>query len=318
MLDVDFEVVRRDFPVAASFQLHRGERLALLGPSGAGKTTILEAIAGFLPLRSGRIRLGDQVLSTARRGRTVPPRQRRVGLVGQSSSLFPHLTVLQNICYAPHVSSVSALQRARSLGLTATLGSRPAGLSEGEQRRVALARALAAGCQLLCLDEPFSALDRQLADDLLERVREEVGDLSGGAILVTHRLEEAQAFADRIGVIDHGQVIQMGLPRELLLHPRTPSVARLMGYRGWVRGPSGQLAVHPELCSLGGPAELALRCTVATCRPMGARFDIGLEALGDWRGLLHLSWDRPLEIGSDQVVGIPVPVIFSGPEPALG
>lgn len=317
MLDADFEVARRDFPVAASFRLDAGERLALLGPSGAGKTTILEAIAGFLPLCSGRISLGGRVLSSAR-GTTVPPRHRRVGLVGQGSSLFPHLTVLQNIRYGPHVSTRTALRWAHSLGLTATLGSRPAGLSEGEKRRAALARALAAGCQLLCLDEPFSALERNLADDLLERVREEVGDLSGGAILVTHRLEEAQAFADRIGVMDHGQVIQMTSPQELLRHPRTPTVARLMGYRGWLTGPRGQLAVHPELCSLEGPAEVTLGCRVTACRPMGARFDVTLAALGEWRGRVHVSWSRPLEVGSQLAVAIPSAVVFPEAEPGLG
>ncbi len=313
MLDADFEVRRRDFPVTAAIHLDPGERLALLGASGAGKTTVLEAIAGFLPLSSGEIRLQGRVLSRVG-SRPVPPRHRGVGVVGGSAALFPHLSVLQNVCYSKGTDPKTAVGIARTLGLGATLNSRPGGLSEGERRRVALARTLAAGCQVLCLDEPFIALDRLLADELLELVRESTAATRVGTLLVTHRLEEAQAFAEQIGAIDRGRIVQLGPSQELLHHPRSPQVARLMGYRGWARSGGRCVMVHPELSRIDVPGELTLSCQVAACRPFGARFDLELEAKEQWRGRFHLHWRRAMAVGSEVRVGIPDPVLFSASE----
>jgi molybdate transport system ATP-binding protein len=301
VLAADFEVSRRDFPVAASLQLGPGERLALLGASGAGKTTILEALAGFLPLSAGEIWMDGRLLSRAG-SRPVLPRARGVALVGGSAALFPHLTVIQNICYSPQASAALGRRHAVNLGLGRLLASRPASLSEGERRRVALARALAAGCQTLCLDEPFAALDRPLAEELLALVRELTESLPAGAILVTHRLEEAQAFADRIAVLDRGRVAQVGSARELLRRPKTPEVARMMGYRGWLRSVDTTLAVHPELSRIDGPGELRISCRVLSCRPFGGRFDLELVAQDGWAGRLHLHHDSPVEVGTEVVL----------------
>ncbi len=315
MLAADFEVSRRDYPVAASLQLGPGERLAMLGASGAGKTTILEALAGFLHLSRGEIRLGGRLLS--RPGlQAVPPRDRGVALVGGSAALFPHLTVFQNICYSPRASKEMSHRHAVALGLGQMLESRPASLSEGERRRVALARALAAGCQTLCLDEPFAALDRPLAEELLELVRGLTDALSAGAILVTHRLEEAQAFADRIAVLDRGQVAQVGPALELLRGPRSRAVAQLMGYRGWLRSGGRILAVHPELSRLDGVGDLRVSCQVLSCRPFGGRFDLELVAQDGWAGRLHLHHEHAVEVGAQVQVVTPDPVFLQPGEVA--
>lgn len=308
MLAADFEVSRRDFPVSAAMQLGPGERLALLGASGAGKTTILEALAGFVPLSAGEIWMAGRLLSRAG-SRPVLPRDRGVALVGGSAALFPHLTVIQNICYSPRATLATGRRHAVALGLGGRLlDSRPAGLSEGERRRVALARALAAGCRTLCLDEPFAALDRPLAEELLALVRELTQALPAGAILVTHRLEEAQAFADEIAVLDHGRVAQVGHALELLRHPQTPEVARMMGYRGWLRSADRTLPIHPDLSRIDGSGGLRVSCRVVSCRPFGGRFDLELLAQAGWTGRVHLHHHHPIEVGAEVEVVTPDPV----------
>lgn len=309
MLVADFEVARRDFAVSVALRLQAGERLALLGASGAGKTTTLEAIAGFVPLSRGEIWLGDRLLSRAGQ-RPVPPRDRGVALVGGSAALFPHLTAFQNVCYSPRANPAAARRHAVALGLGRLLDSRPARLSEGERRRVALARAIAAGCRTLCLDEPFAALDRPLAEELLQLVRELVESLPEGAILVTHRLDEAQAFADRIAVIDHGRIAQMGSPLELLRRPATRVVAQAMGYRGWLSSGDQVLAVHPDLSRADGQGGLRVGVSVVGCRPLGGRFDIEFAGTGPWTGRAHLHCESPLEVGAEIEVVTPEPVFF--------
>ncbi len=287
MLDAVFEVVRRDFQVAVELRLGEGERLSLLGESGAGKTTVLKTLAGLIPMRRGQIEIGGQVISSGSR-HLVAPERRGVGLVSQTSALFPHLTVQENIAYARGSSPASARLLADRLGLTPLLAARPRALSEGERRRVALARTLEAGCRLLLLDEPFSALDRPLGESLLELLLGELRQFPGGAILVTHRLEEAQRFSDRLAVLHRGRVLQQGGARDVVLNPASPEVARLVGYRGWLRRGGLLLGVHPELAAAKRRGGLELAATVASCHPQGASFDLEMEASGEWAGRFHM------------------------------
>ena len=249
MLSAAVEVDRRDFPVCAELAVAPGERLALFGPSGAGKTTILEAVAGLVRPRRAQITLGGRVLtSTAPPRADVPPWRRRVGLLRQDPGLFPHLSVRANLAYGPgagsHSPELGAL--AARLGIEGLLDAMPARLSGGQQHRVALGRLLLARCDALLLDEPYAGLDASLRRSLTDLVRALVADRRVPSVLVAHELDEAQAFADRLAVLDQGVILQSGAPGDVVRHPASRRVAELVGYLGFVPvtgsgrpGPSG-------------------------------------------------------------------------------
>ena len=320
MLAADFEVRRRHFTVRLDLQVGPGERVAVLGPSGAGKTTCLEALAGLLPLSAGEIQLNQRCLSSsASPGRNVRPGRRGVGLLRQNPGLFPHLTVLENISYPPGVTAVAAIAAAQRMGLGDLLRARPKGLSGGEAQRVALCRALQTGVQLLCLDEPFSSLDRPLGLGMLELVRNEVEGNGAGAVLVTHQLLEAQAFADRVAVLDRGSLLQVAEPRELVLRPKTPAVAALVGYRGWLRRGDQLMAIHPDRVRPVGQSNVTglLDGRVVGMRPEGARIDVELESVGDWVGRFHCVFDEPPQSGARLSFEAPAAPVFTEPGAAL-
>ena len=263
MLSAAVEVDRRDFPVCAELAVAPGERLALFGPSGAGKTTILEAIAGLVRPRRAQITLGGRVLtSTAPPRADVPPWRRRVGLLRQDPGLFPHLSVRANLAYGPgasrHGPELGAL--AARLGIEGLLDAMPARLSGGQQHRVALGRLLLARCDALLLDEPYAGLDASLRRGLTDLVRTLVADRRVPSVLVAHELDEAQAFADRLAVLDQGVILQSGAPGDVVRHPASRRVAELVGYLGFVPvtgsrrpGPSG-VHVLPGLDTEGRAA----------------------------------------------------------------
>jgi ABC-type Fe3+/spermidine/putrescine transport system ATPase subunit len=317
VLAADFEVARREFSVRLTLQVPPGERVALLGRSGAGKTTTLEALAGLLRLSGGEIRLGERLLSSASSPASdLPAGRRGVGLLRQNPGLFPHLTVLENIGYSRGVDPAAARATGERLGLGRLLGARPRGLSGGEAQRVALARALQTKVDLLCLDEPFNSLDRPLRLGLLELVRQEVQDQGTSALLVTHQLQEAQIFSDRVAVLDRGSVLQVGDPRELVLRPRTALVASLVGYRGWLRRGGQLLAIHPDRIQLSSETDRTgvISGRVVGMRPDGARIDVELEAEGAWVGRFHWPSDDPPQLGSRLLFRVHDAPVFTGPE----
>jgi len=281
VLNADVTVDRRDFPVQVSLQVADGERVALFGPSGAGKTTVLEAIAGLVPLRTGRVEVAGRLLaSIAAPALSVPPWRRRVGLLRQDPGLFPHLTVRDNLLYARSARKAELDSLALALGIEGLLGEMPARLSGGQRHRVALGRLLLAHCDVLLLDEPFASLDAGLRRALTALV----ADLSAGraipSVLVTHQLTDAQAFAGRLAVIDHGRVLQEGPPDEVVLRPASRRVAELLGYLGFVpvtgKSTGGAVAgVHPDRVIAGRHPErgLAVTATVAAARPSGAGWE---------------------------------------------
>ena len=241
MLDADVEVDRREFTVRAQLRVAPGERLALFGPSGAGKTTLLEVIAGLVRPARGRVQLGGRVLTSTEHPKTfVPPWQRRVGLLRQDPGLFPHLSVRGNLCYGPGADPGRELaQVADALGISALLPAMPVTLSGGQAHRVALGRLLLAHCDALLLDEPYAGLDASLRRSLTELVAELVDAREVPAMLVAHELAEAQAFAHRLAILDHGQLLQVGAPDEVVLRPASRRVAELVGYLGFVPAASG-------------------------------------------------------------------------------
>jgi molybdate transport system ATP-binding protein len=226
VLRVDISVPLRHFELDVALEVGEGETVALVGPSGAGKTTVLRAIAGAVRPRAGRITLGDATLFD--RGRRVdrPPESRRVGYVFQEYALFPHMTVRQNVAFGGRARADELLER---LGIAHLAGARPRRLSGGERQRVGLARALASDPSALLFDEPLSALDAHTR----ARVRAELFDLLRElhlpALLVTHDFEDATALADRVGVIVDGRIRQMDTPGGLLAEPVDAFVASFVG-----------------------------------------------------------------------------------------
>jgi iron(III) transport system ATP-binding protein len=214
------------------FTLERGAIGCLLGPSGCGKTTVLRCIAGFEPLRAGRILLNGALVSGD--GVMLAPEHRHIGMVFQDYALFPHLTVGENIAFAlrtaPRVLRATRVRELAALtGLAGALRQYPHELSGGQQQRVALARALAPRPELLLLDEPFSNLDVDLRERLSLEVREIIKASGATAILVTHDQHEAFAMADDIGVMREGRIEQRDSAYNLYHRPANRFVADFVG-----------------------------------------------------------------------------------------
>lgn len=217
-----------------SFDLQQGEIASLLGPSGCGKTTLLRAIAGLIQPSSGAIRFGSQLVSVS--SVVLPPHKRGTGYVPQQGALFPHLTVSKNIAFGLDKNTYSKAEIAEitheMIGLIGMKGMEnrlPSELSGGQQTRVALARALAIKPKLVLLDEPFSALDAVLRDELRTEVVGLLRELGSTAILVTHDREEALVSSDRVILMRDGQVAQDGTPEEVYESPNSPEIAASTG-----------------------------------------------------------------------------------------
>jgi ABC-type sulfate/molybdate transport systems ATPase subunit len=326
VLHADVQVDRREFTMQAALQVAPGERLALFGPSGAGKTTLLETIAGLVQPRRGLISVNGRVLtSTDPPVRAVPPWQRRVGLLRQNPGLFPHLSVRDNLRYAPSVprSGTELSSLACVLGIADLLPAMPARLSGGQAHRVALGRLLLAHCDVLLLDEPYTGLDASLRRTLTDLVSTLVAERGVPTVLVTHELTDAQAFADRLAVLDHGELLQAGAPDEVVLRPSSRRVAELIGYRGFVpaaapgSGDQAVAGVHPERVTQGSWPDggLVLTGVVAAARPAGAGWEADVR-VGDALITCRLS-DRPPDSGGEAVVTVLDPPYFGADGSAL-
>lgn len=205
-----------------------GTLVALVGPSGCGKTTLLRCVAGLHPVRSGRTTLLGRTLHEP--GSTVPTHQRSITLVPQEAALFPHLDVAGNVGFGLSRRSQDRIDHLLALvGLTDLARRRPHELSGGQQHRVAVARALAPSPALVLLDEPFSALDARLRDDLRQEVRELLAIEEATALLVTHDQAEALSLADEVAVMNGGVVLQQGAPQDLYREPQHAWTATFLG-----------------------------------------------------------------------------------------
>lgn len=223
--------LRQAGPIALNlaFACAAGELVALVGPSGAGKTTTLRAIAGLYRARSARVVCAGETWVDTVAGVFQPPHERRIGLVFQSYALFPHLSASGNVEIAltdrPRAEREA---RARDLltlvHLDGLADRKPAALSGGQQQRVALARALARDPKVLLLDEPLSAVDRRTRRALREELAALRGRVNVPIVLVTHDLDEAAGLADRLIVLDRGEILQEGPPAEVLAAPASDRV----------------------------------------------------------------------------------------------
>ncbi len=242
-----------------NLDIQEGEFFALLGPSGCGKTTTMRCIAGFEQPTSGIITIGQKEVNR------IPPNQRNCGMVFQSYALFPHMNVFENVAYSLNIKQLNASNVAAKLPIYLRLLNRKFGrypkameqkvmeileyveldkhakrltseLSGGQQQRVALARALIMEPAVLLMDEPLSNLDQKLRHSMRNTIRRIQQDLGITTIFVTHDQEEAMSMADRVAVMDSGEVKQIGTPIELYSRPSTPFIANFVGTSNVMKG----------------------------------------------------------------------------------
>ncbi len=225
-----------EFALTCELEAAAPGTLVLVGESGSGKSTILRLLAGLLRPDTGRIAVDDAIWCDTDAGAWRPPHQREVGYVAQDYALFPHLSVADNVGFGLRASGVRRTEVHRRtaaildrFGLTAWAARRPSQLSGGQQQRAALARALVLEPRLLLLDEPLSALDVETRHAVRAELRQLLAGLPCVTVFVTHAPMEALLFGDRIAVLEHGGVVQIGDRLSLLREPRSRYVATLLG-----------------------------------------------------------------------------------------
>lgn len=248
--------------------VNQNEIICLLGASGCGKTTLLKAIAGLLPIGQGDIHLAGECL------KSKAVEARKIGLIFQDYALFPHLTVADNIRFGLSKLSKneqnSQIEQMLAVVKLQNFANRfPHELSGGQQQRVAIARALACKPQLLLLDEPFSNIDSQTRHSMIQEIKQILKSQNVPAIFVTHSKEEAFAFADKIAVMDQGKIVQFGKPNELYHSPVNAFVADFLGGTNYLnctvsedkllRSPIGEYRLFPEMNVEKGKYQWLLR-----------------------------------------------------------
>jgi mannopine transport system ATP-binding protein len=260
-----------------SLSVQAGEFLALLGPSGSGKTSILMSIAGFELPDAGSIAIDGEDLTW------LPASQRNLGMVFQKYTLFPHLTVLDNVAFGLKMRGVARAERHRlaeealATVRLAGYGKRmPAQLSGGQQQRVALARAIVYRPKVLLMDEPLSALDKNLREEMQLEIKRLQSQLGITVVFVTHDQGEALTMADRVAILDRGRIQQLDAPKALYERPRTRFVAGFIGETNFLPVQVGTLRTHGALVQLpGGAAPREVRNEALVGRVAGSSAAVG-------------------------------------------
>lgn len=226
-------------------EVAEGELFVIVGASGSGKTTLLRCIAGLETPDGGEIRIADKIVSSDQPPTWIPPQRRKLGMVFQSYAVWPHLTVSQNIALPlaegsqkiPRNEVANRVKEALRLVQLEEQADRSATLlSGGQQQRVALARAIAVSSRLLLMDEPLSNLDARLREDVRGKIRELAKQLGSTVLYVTHDQVEAMAIADRIALMQAGEILQVGTPEEIYHKPVSADVADFFGSVNWLDG----------------------------------------------------------------------------------
>jgi molybdate transport system ATP-binding protein len=293
-----------------------GECLAVAGPSGAGKTSLLRVAAGLLRPEHGLVEAGGETWLDTRRGVDLPPERRRCGYLFQEYALFPHLSAWQNVAYPLRGSD--RRERAAALldrfGMSGLADARPRTLSGGERQRVALARALAREPDVLLLDEPLSALDARTRASAVRELGALLRDADVPAVLVTHDFAEAAALGDRVAIVDAGRLLQEGTPSDLAAAPQSAFVADFTGavvLTGTARGgPDGLTHVALD----GGGAVTSTDRADGPVAVSVYPWEIAIEPAGE---APHGSTQNRLgaEVLSVTVVGNRVRLGLAGPQP---
>lgn len=322
-----------------SLTVPRGGRCAVVGPSGSGKTTLLRCLAGFERSSAGTLHLGDRLVAGP--GTHLPPDQRRLGLVFQDGSLWPHLTALQHLRFAaPGLSQQAARQLLDRAGIGALAERKPPSFSGGEAQRLGLVRALAAAPDLLLLDEPLRSVDVHQRDGLVLLLRELADQTELTTLLVTHDRDEALALATQIAVMHQGALVEQGPALELLRTPRTAFTAAFLAgaaclpttaagatldtpFGRWPRPAEAQGDADLRLVLLPGEATAAPRAagsassshsahgapgphqalaTVVSCVPVAHGFAVRCALAGH---LLTATAASPLSAGAEVVLTAP-------------
>jgi molybdate transport system ATP-binding protein len=310
-----------DLLLDVELAVKRSECLALAGPSGAGKTSLLRVAAGLLHPEQGRVDANGETWLDTERGIDVPAEQRRCGYVFQHYALFPHLSAWQNVAY-PLRGLNREQRRARATELLERFGlaergdARPHTLSGGERQRVAVARALARGPEVLLLDEPLSALDARTRAAAARELGGVLRDSEAPTVLVTHDFAEAAQLGDRVGIIDQGRVVQLGTPSELAATPRSAFVADFTGavvLTGVARaGPRGVTRVELDGGGTVTSTDAAQGMVAVSVYP----WEIAIEPAGEGP---HGSAENRLyaEVVSITTVGNRVRLGLAGPQPLV-
>jgi ABC-type Fe3+/spermidine/putrescine transport system ATPase subunit len=226
-------------------EVAEGEFFVIVGASGSGKTTLLRCVAGLESPDRGEIRIAGRVVSSDDPPSWIPSQERKLGMVFQSYAIWPHLTVYKNVALplaegahrVPHREVKARVQEALRLVQLEELSDRSATLlSGGQQQRVALARAIAVNPRVLLMDEPLSNLDARLREEVRGKILELAKHLGSTVLYVTHDQVEAMAIADKIALMQSGEILQMGTPMGLYRNPKRPEVAEFFGLVNWVRG----------------------------------------------------------------------------------
>jgi len=316
-LDAHISLRRGAFELEADLQVANGQVVVLLGPNAAGKTTLLRALAGLVPLDDGRVTLDGVVLDDAYAGVHVPTEERPIGMLFQDYLLFPHLSAIDNIAFGPRTRGLSRREaRAQAAGWLERVGmaecarAHPKQLSGGQAQRIALARALVTDPRLLLLDEPLAALDAGSRAGLRHELSRHLSSFDGTCLIVTHDPVEALALADQLVVLEGGRVTQTGQPADVTAHPRSRYIAELVGINlvrgravdGCVELAGGQRMVGPrghdgaEVFAVIQPAAVALYRS----RPVGSPRNV-------WQGAAEI-----LDVAGDRVrvqVRGPLPLV---------
>ncbi|ATU94289.1 ABC transporter ATP-binding protein [Phyllobacterium zundukense] len=252
-----------------NLEIGKGEFISLLGPSGSGKTTILMMLAGFESPTSGAIWAGGKRIDS------LPPHKRNMGVVFQNYALFPHMTVFENVGFPLRMRGISRAditERVRKALEMVQLGSladrRPSQLSGGQQQRVALARALIFEPEVVLMDEPLGALDKQLREQMQLDIRDLHRRLDLTIVFVTHDQSEALTMSDRIAIFNRGKIEQIGKPSDIYDHPSTQFVAEFIGETNLISGPIQNIDGGTARVQLPGGQEVVVE-TAADFRQDG-------------------------------------------------
>ena len=263
---VEFERVQKSYDGETlvvkdlNLSMPKGEFLTMLGPSGSGKTTCLMMLAGFETATHGAIRLGGQSIND------IPPHKRGIGMVFQNYALFPHMTIAENLSFPLEVRKMGKSEREEKVKRALEMvemgafgGRRPAQLSGGQQQRVALARALVFEPELVLMDEPLGALDKQLREKMQFEITDLAHNLGITVVYVTHDQTEALTMSDRVAVFDDGRIQQLAPPDELYEEPQNAFVAQFIGENNTMEGTVKSISGDTCVITLDDGSEIDAR-----------------------------------------------------------